>query len=1062
MRVSAQQARLIVVVWALLGVGTCFASDQQRLDDFRDISGWKVTASEGSSASVAQEPAPTGNAMRISFDLNPGGGYIIVRKEFSLALPANYAFTFNLRGDAKPNNFEFKLVDQSGKNVWWRRQRDFSFPTEWQRTVIRKSRIDFAWGPSGRELKRIAAIEFALSAGVGGKGSIWIQDLDFEEREPLSREGPSAPTVTASTSVPGHEPPLLLDNDENTSWKSQALPDSQWVVIDFHQNWEYGGLIIDWDPNDYATAYEVQTSNDGTHWTRAYAATATSGGRAYAYMPDAESRYVKLSLLRSSRGRGYAIATVAPQPMVFSSSPNQFFTAVAEQQPVGTYPKYFYGRQTYWTIVGVDGDGKSALLNEEGIIEVDKGAFSIEPFLFVDGKLITWSAVRTTQELEDGYLPIPSVVWQYEPLTLKLTAFASGKPGASTLYATYRVENHGEEAKDVQLLLAIRPFQVNPPWQSLNMNGGTSPIHEMRFDGRAIWVNRDKAIIPLPLPDRFGGTEFTNGDITDFLQRGEVPGRWEVSDSFGFASGALQYRFVLGRGKYAEVDLAVPFHEPYVAAAVGLDAANGRYFIEKQHDDTRRYWQRLLNRVEFQVPAQAEKTIKSVKTALAYALISRDGPAIQPGTRDYARSWIRDGALTAAALLQMGCTQQVEEFIRWYAGYQFPDGKVPCCIDRRGPDPASEHDSPGEFIYAIAEYYRFTHDIGFVYDMWPHIEAAVDYLLDLRRKRQTASYRNPDKLASYGLLPESISHEGYSSQPVHSYWDDFFALRGFKDAALLADVVGNADRAASLTAVRDEFRHDLRVSLYQTMANHNIDYIPGSVELGDFDPTSTAIALSPGHETATLPQPALTRTFERYYDDFTQRRTQSAESSAAYSPYEVRNVAVFVRLGQRQRALELLDYIIADQRPPGWNEWAEVVWHDPTAPNFIGDMPHTWVGSTFLSSVRAMFAYEREADNALVIAGGLPSTWVTTDPGVAVKRFPTRYGVLSYKLRREGSNALLLQISGDLVMPPGGLAIEPPLPQPLLAVMVNGKATDFFTDKSVTIREFPAEVLLEY
>jgi len=1062
MRVGAQQARLIVVVWALLGVGTCFASDQVRLDDFQDISGWKVTASEGSSASVVQEPGPTGNAMRIGFDLNPGGGYIIVRKEFSLALPANYAFTFNLRGDAKPNNFEFKLVEPSGKNVWWRRQRDFSFSTEWQRTVIRKSRIDFAWGPSGRELKRIGAIEFALSAGVGGKGSIWIQDLDFEERELLSREGPSAPTVTASTSVPGHEPPLLLDNDDNTSWKSQAPPDSQWVVIDFHQNREYGGLIIDWDPNDYATAYEVQTSNDGAHWTRAYAATATNGGRDYVYMPDAESRYIKLDLLRSSRRRGYAIATVALQPMAFSSSPNQFFTAVAEQQPVGTYPKYLYGRQTYWTIVGVDGDGKVALLNEEGLLEVDKGAFSIEPFLFVDGKLITWSTVHTTQELEDGYLPIPSVIWQYEPLTLKLTAFASGKPRASTLYATYRVENHSEEDEDVQLLLAIRPFQVNPPWQSLNMNGGTSPIHEIRFDGRAIWVNRDKAVIPLPVPDRFGAAEFANGGITDFLQRGEVPGRWEVSDSFGFASGALQYRFVLGRRKYAEVDLAVPFHEPYVAAAVGFDAASGRSFIDKQHEDTRRYWQRLLNRVEFQVPAQAEKIIKAVKTTLAYALISRDGAAIQPGTRDYARSWIRDGALTAAALLQMGCTQQVEEFIRWYAGYQFADGKVPCCVDRRGPDPASEHDSPGEFIYATAEYYRFTHDIGFVYDMWPHVEGAVDYLLDLRRKRQSASYRNPDKLASYGLLPESISHEGYSSQPVHSYWDDFLALRGFKDAALLADVVGNADRAATLAAVRDEFRHDLRASIYRTMANHNIDYIPGSVELGDFDPTSTAIALSPVDETTTLPQPALTRTFERYYADLTQRRTHSAESSEAYSPYEVRNVAAFVRLGERERALELLDYIIADQRPPGWNEWAEVVWNDPTAPNFIGDMPHTWVGSTFLSSVRTMFAYEREADNALVIAGGLPSAWVTTDPGVAVKRFPTRYGVLSYTLRREGSNALLLQISGDLALPPGGVAIEPPLPQPLLAVMVNGKATEFFTDKSVTIREFPAEVLLEY
>jgi hypothetical protein len=1051
----------MVATLALLA-GTCLALEQTRLDDFEDLSGWKATASEGSSVWLVQEAGPTGKAMRISFDLNPGGGYIIVRKEFSLALPANYAFTFNLRGDAKPNNFEFKLVDPSGKNVWWRKQRDFSFPSEWQRTVIRKSRIDFAWGPSGRELKKIGAIEFALSAGVGGKGSIWIADLEFEEREPLSREGPTAPTVTASTFLPGHEPPLLLDKDVATSWRSRPFPDRQWVVIDFHQNWEYGGLIIDWDPHDYATAYEVQTSTDRTHWVPAYSGSAASGSRSYIYMPDAESRYIRLDLLHSSRGRGYAISTLALQPVAFSSSPNHFFTAVAEDQQVGNYPKYLYGRQTYWTIVGVAGDGKVALLNEEGMLEVDKGTFSIEPFLFVDGKLITWSTVHTTQELEDGYLPIPSVIWQYEPLTLTATAFATGQPGASTLYVTYRVENHGDSDENVQLFLAIRPFQVNPPWQSLNMSGGIAPVHDIRFDGHAIWVNHDKAIIPLPAPDRFGAAAFADGAITDFLQNGKVPGPLEVSDSFGFASGALQYQFNLSRRGHAEVDLAVPFHEPYLAAAVGFDAAGGRSFIDKQHEEARRHWRQVLNRVEFRVPAEAEKIVNAVKTALAYALISRDGAAIQPGMRDYARSWIRDGALTAAALLQMGCTREVEEFIRWYATYQFADGKVPCCVDWRGPDPASEHDSAGEFIFAVAEYYRFTHDIGLVYDMWPHVGGALDYLLNLRRQRLTPAYRSPENLAFYGLLPESISHEGYSSHPVHSYWDDFFALRGFKDGALLAAVVGDPQRAAGLTAVRDDFRHDLRESIYRTMANHHIDYIPGSVELGDFDPTSTAIAISPCGETAILPQPALTNTFERYYADFTRRRTSSTDSSDAYSPYEVRNVAVFVRLGQRERALELLDFIVADQRPPAWNEWAEVVWRDPTVPNFIGDMPHTWVGSTFLRSVRTMFAYEREADSSLVLAAGLPSAWVTTDPGVTVKRLPTRYGVLSYTLQRAGSNALLLRVSGDLVLPSGGIVVEPPLPQPLLRVAVNSKFIESFRSYSAIIHEFPAEVLMEY
>src|SRR5438874_2629991 len=95
----------------------------------------------------------------------------------------------------------------------------------------------------------------------------------------------------------------------------------------------------------------------------------------------------------SSRGRGYGIATVSVEPVRFSASPNQFFEAIARDGPEGMYPKYLYGRQTYWTVVGVNGDDRTALLNEEGMLEVDKGAFSIEPFLYTDAGFITWDAV---------------------------------------------------------------------------------------------------------------------------------------------------------------------------------------------------------------------------------------------------------------------------------------------------------------------------------------------------------------------------------------------------------------------------------------------------------------------------------------------------------------------------------------------------------------------------------------------------------------------------------------------------------------------------------------------
>src|SRR5690606_9041651 len=104
----------------------------------------------------------------------------------------------------------------------------------------------------------------------------------------------------------------------------------------------------------------------------------------------------------------------------------------------------------------------------------------------------------------------------------------------------------------------------------------------------------------------------------------------------------------------------------------------------------------------------------TVRTALAHMLISRVGPRLQPGTRSYSRSWIRDGAMISEGLLRLGRQEVVREYLEWYAPYQFENGKVPCCVDARGSDPVPENDSHGELVFNIAEYWRFTGDRKFL------------------------------------------------------------------------------------------------------------------------------------------------------------------------------------------------------------------------------------------------------------------------------------------------------------------------------------------------------------
>jgi hypothetical protein len=310
----------------------------------------------------------------------------------------------------------------------------------------------------------------------------------------------------------------------------------------------------------------------------------------------------------------------------------------------------------------------------------------------------------------------------------------------------------------------------------------------------------------------------------------------------------------------------------------------------------------------------------------------------------------------------------------------------------------------------------------------------------------------------YGLLPQSISHEGYSAKPVHSYWDDFFALRGFKDAAFIAQTLDKPE-AAKLAGMRNSFRSNLFESIRQVVITRHIDYIPGSVELADYDPTSTTIAVSPGGEAGRLPGPLLMRTFDRYYNEARQR-TAGIKPWDAYTPYELRTVGTFVELGQRAKAHDLLDFFFTSQRPAEWHQWAEVVYRDPKTPKFIGDMPHTWVGSDYIRSFLDMLAYERESDSSLVIGAGVKDDWVKQDPGVRVANLSTMYGPLNYDMRAFG-NAVTVNLRSGIKVPPGGVVIFNPLSLPILSAAVDGVPAAV-SGSEVRVRKLPAIVTIRY
>ena len=154
-------------------------------------------------------------------------------------------------------------------------------------------------------------------------------------------------------------------------------------------------------------------------------------------------------------------------------------------------------------------------------------------------------------------------------------------------------------------------------------------------------------------------------------------------------------------------------------------------------------WNRKIGRITLNIPDA--DVLNTFRSQIAYILINRDGPAIQPGPRNYKRSWIRDGAMTASALLQVGLTEEARSYLDWCSAFVETNGWVRQIVNTDG-SPSSlflgehEWDSQGEFVFAMMEYYRMTRDRAFLekhFDAMVRTRCSSSRRFASRRSRRT-------------------------------------------------------------------------------------------------------------------------------------------------------------------------------------------------------------------------------------------------------------------------------------------------------------------------------------
>ncbi len=977
-------------------------------DLFDNPDSWQVVSSGLSVGKLSRAEGPDGQpALRLDYDFHKGKGFVVARKIVRLSMPETFEFALQLRGECDGNHFEFKIADLSGADVWRYTNPDFIVPQQWTECRISERDLPFAWGPEGGGAPTIVgAIELVISAVAGGSGSVCFSDFLLEDQTLR------IPENYAASSYRANQPPwAVFEQGSPSGWRAEDDdPRPSWTA-DLGRVTRFGGMVLVWPLPLPPRAFEIEISKNGKEWTRIFHATRALGRTTSVPAPGATARYLRIVFQNAECA---ALAELVLKPDSFSHTPNDFVHAVAAEFPRGRFPRYWLREQSYWTPLGTPEGGKRALINEEGLVEVDEAQFSLEPFLLVAGNLVTWADVEIKLALPEGGLPLPSVTWKHGDIELKVLPWVDGRQGEEMLHVTYVVKNRSPH--EVKLAVAARPFQVVPPWQAFRDMGGICRIERISCTPNGMTVNDRRVICDKPASD-CGVASFEEDGVVDFLAQGKVPERHSVEDPSGMAAGVLLWEMPPGADRF-EITVSVPFF-----AKISPPPAGARAAVKAR-------WREILSTVQWDVPEIARSAVETFRTAAAHILINRDGPAMQPGPRRYTRSWVRDCVIMGAALAKIHRPEPLREFILWYAQFEREDGYVPAVVDRDGVDPIVEHDSHGQFLWGVREVFLAERNPDFLETEWVRVRKAAEFLITLRGETMTPDFDENDLSECHGLLPESASHEGYLAHPVHSYWDDFWGIRGLEAAAEIALSLKQFSEAYRWRHQGRLFMADTLRSIRKVIKDRRIEYIPGSVEWADFDPTATANAINLLDFADHLPQDPLSQMLDTYLAGF-RGKHHGELPWVNYTAYEIRIIGAFIRLGRRDDARELLHFFLSDRRPLAWNQWPEISWRDPRSPGHLGDVPHTWIAAEYMLALASLVASEREEKQEIVLAAGLSWKWISGKNGFGVRGLMTRWGPLDFRIAGktvEKVASIEFEIGDTLSEPPGGIFVDPPLP----------------------------------
>lgn len=116
----------------------------------------------------------------------------------------------------------------------------------------------------------------------------------------------TASCVEGDGQYPQFEPKYAIDGDLTTRWSSCG-DDGAWLQVKLAQQATPGKVVLHWE-TAYGKAYDIETSTDGTTWTKAASVTDGDGGTDVVYLDGApNAQYVRMQGVKRGTQYGFSL-----------------------------------------------------------------------------------------------------------------------------------------------------------------------------------------------------------------------------------------------------------------------------------------------------------------------------------------------------------------------------------------------------------------------------------------------------------------------------------------------------------------------------------------------------------------------------------------------------------------------------------------------------------------------------------------------------------------------------------------------------------------------------------